>query len=315
VSLSRPRAVVTIDGRRLTSAEAALVRLRVALGFGAHDAAELVVWPTSKFAGATAGAVMSIALGEDGDEEDVWAGEVVTVEAGADGVVIDGLASTVVLSRTRLAQTYADQSVADIVHDLVPDADEVSGDTQLPAYAIDGHRAVWAHVLDLARLVGADVGASPEGTLRFVPPRTGTADVTLRYVADVLTWTAGPARAPDVPAVGAHGAGSEAGADGWHWLLREPTAVGPAGAPVLVVPAVRTRDAADVMARALASRAARAARRGRLRLVGHPEIRPGELVEVTDLPGDPGTLRVLEVEHVLDARDGFITSLVVEGAE
>jgi hypothetical protein len=38
-------------------------------------------------------------------------------------------------------------------------------------------------------------------------------------------------------------------------------------------------------------------------------------VEVEGLPtGDPGTLRVLRVEHVLDGRTGFTTTLDVEGA-
>lgn len=315
MSLPRPRAAVTVDGRRLTSAQAALVRLQVSLSLaGAHDAAELVVWPSSKLAGTGSGAEMAIALGEEGEERDVWAGEVTTIAAGADGVVIDGLAGTVALSRRRVSQTYLDQSVADIVRDLAGDVDldEVSGDVSLPAYAVDDRRSAWAHLLDLAGLVGADVGASAAGGLRFVPARTGSADVRLRYGADVLSWSGGPAPEPSAPAVAPHGAASEAGADQWHWILRSPTA---AGGPLHVVAALRTRDAAEGLGSALAARADRAAVQGWLRIVGRPTVRPGELVAVADLPsGDLGTLRVLAVTHVLDGRGGFVTTLAVEGA-
>ncbi len=73
---------------------------------------------------------------------------------------------------------------------------------------------------------------------------------------------------------------------------------------------------AETMARALAGRVARAKVRGQFRIVGRPSVRPGDLVAVTDLPsGDPGTLRVRSVEHVLDVRQGFVTTLEVEGAQ
>jgi hypothetical protein len=311
----RPRAVVTLDGRALTSAEAAVARLRVELGVGgAHDPAEVVVWPASKLAAATPGSALAIALGEEGEEEDVWAGEVAEVSAGPDGVVLDGLAGTVALGRERVSRTYLDQTVADVVRDLAGSApvDEVGGDLDLPAYAVDDRRTVWAHLRELAALAGADLGSAPDGGLRFVPPRTGSADHTFRHGAELLSWTAAAGSARAAPAVAAHGAASEAGAEQWHWLRRSPAG---SGGSLRVPAAVRTRDAAEAVAQALAARAGRAAVRGRLRLRGAPEVRPGDLVETAGLPtGDPGTLRVLRVEHVLDGRAGFTTTLDVEGA-
>jgi len=295
------------------------MRLHISLALGgAHDSAEVMLWSSSKLAGTGPGTRMAIALGEDGDVRDVWTGEVTAVSGGSDGVVIDGLAATLALSRSRVSQTYLDQSVADIVRDLASevDIDEVSADTHLPAYAVDDRRPVWSHLLDLAELAGADLGAGPSGGLRFVPPRSGSADVRLRHGVDLLSWSTGTVPEPQAPGVAAHGAASEAGADQWHWILRRPAAAGGAGGPLRVVAALRTRDAADRMAQALASRAARASVQGRLRIVGRPEIRPGDLVEATDLPsGDLGTLRVLAVDHVLDGRQGFVTTLSVEGSE
>ena len=310
MALSRPRAILTLDGRRLTSAEAALVRLRVLLTLGEHGPAEVLLWPSSRLAAARPGARLAIALGSEGDEEDVWTGEITGTAAGADAVALDGLEATVALSRRRVSQAYLNQSVADIVRDLAGPAvvDEVAGDTTLPAYFVDDRRSVWAHLLELAQVVDAGVAAGPAGGLRFVPARTGAPDHRLRHGAEVLGWWTGAAAEPQAAAVATYGAASEAGAEQWHWIRR------PSGAAGQIVAALRTKDAAEAMARALANRAARAAVRGRFRIVGRPGVRPGDLLAVADLPtGDPGTLRVRSVEHVLDARQGFVTTLQVEG--
>ena len=81
-----------------------------------------------------------------------------------------------------------------------------------------------------------------------------------------------------------------------------------------MIGAFHSRAAADTLAKALGARAQRAAFRGWVRLVGESKVRPGEIVEVTDLPGgDSEALRILEVAHVFGAT-GFLTSLGVEGA-
>lgn len=316
MSLSRPSAVLTVGGQDYSAAEAALVRLRISLGLsGSHDAAELTLWPSSKLKDAAAGDALEISLGNLDDEEAVFTGEVTAVLAGADALVVEGLAATVALSRARRSQTYVSQSVADIVKDLASDidVDEVQGDLQLDAYSLDDRRTLWSHVLDLAALVGADVGCSAGGGLRFAPFESGSADVSLRYGAEVLAWHAGSRPAPAVPAVVASGAASDAGAEKWHWLTRDPAS---GSTSARVVAAFRTKDAADQLNQVLADRAGRAALRGQVTLVGRVDVRPGDRVEMTDLPsGDLGTLRVLAVEHVMDARTGFITSLTVEGAE
>jgi hypothetical protein len=317
MTLMRPRATVTLDGRTLSSAEAALVRAEVSLTVrGGHDAATLLVWPRSKLVSADPGSTLSIALGNAGEEEDVWTGEVTNVSAGQDGFVIDGLSATIALSRLRVTRVYVDQSVADIVNDLASDIDidEVEGDTSLDGYAVDDRRPLWMQLQALAELTGAELGSSASGGLRFVLPRTGSADVTLRYGADVLSWSGGSAPKRVPASVAAFGAASESGAEQWHWLLREPAAAGGDG-PTRVVAALKTRDAAESMANELARRAKRAAVHARLVIVGNETLRPGDLIEVDDLPsGDLGTLRVLDVQHVLDGRTGFTTALTVEGA-
>jgi hypothetical protein len=314
----RPSAVINLAGQSYTSAQAALVRLTVSLSFsGAHDTVQLAVWPDSKLGAPSPGDALAVAIGDAGSEADVWSGEVSAVQASADGTVVDALAATVALSRTRTSQMYLSQSIGDIVNDLASaiTIDTVDADTQLEAYAVDDRRSVWSHLIDLARIAGADLGAAASGGLRFVPPKTGASSLTLRHGAEIIAWSGGALRAPDAPTIAAYGAASEAGADKWHWLLNSPSPSGSGAGPMLVVPGVRSRDAADGMAQALGDRAGRAATRGRLVVTGTPAVRPGDLVDATDLPsGDLGTLRVLAVDHVLDAYAGFVTALAVEGA-
>ena len=293
MTLGRPSAVVTVDGRRLTSAEGAVVRVRVRLGRGpAHDDAECICWLSSKLASASAGSTLAIALGNAGDETDVWTGEVTGVRRAPDGLALEGLAASVALSRTFLSQTFVDLSIADVVQQLASAAgaevEEASGDATLSAYAVDDRRSAWAHLNDLAELAGAEVTVTETGALKFVAPpppaggglgglvEQGAALVFgggasgLRYGANLLGWRATTRKAPDTASVAAYGAASESGSAKWHWIRRDPDAAG--SGPARIVPAFRTRDAAGALADALATRAARAVRRATVVVVGDAKI-------------------------------------------
>jgi len=316
MSLGRPNAMITLDGQTYSAAEAALVCLRASLSVqGSHDRVSLRVWPTSKLAKASIGSALSIKLGDSGSETIIWSGEVTALATEPDALTITGLAATIALSRTRISQSYVDSSVADIVRDLASsvDVDEIESDLSLPIYAVDDRRPVWGHLLDLAALAGCEVGANAAGALRFVPIRTGSATVTLRHGADILGWSLTGASPPDAPSVASYGAASEAGNAQWHWLLRSPAAQG-SGPFTRISPAIRTRDSAEAAARALAARAGRAASHGRLGLVGRAGLRPGDLIEIADLPvRNPATLRAVAVDHLLDTRAGFLSAVMVGG--
>ena len=132
--------VVTIDGRELNAAEAALVSLKVELAsVGAHDSASLELWPDSKFADASAGATLAVALGDKDAEIDVLMGEVSAVRSTPRGVRVEGVSATVALSRTFTSQTYLDQSASDIVNDLASavSIDQVDAPLKLAAYHAD----------------------------------------------------------------------------------------------------------------------------------------------------------------------------------
>lgn len=315
MTLSRPTAKIATSGQTLTAAEAALLRARVSLSvLGTHDAITLTVWRRSKLADLAAGDEVAIALGEVDDEIDVTKGTVAARLVHGSAIELEILAPTAALSRRFVSKTYLRQSVADVVNDLAGDVpvDEVAGDAQLAAYAVDDRRPAWSHLRDLADLVDADLGAADDGSLRFVAIATAS-PVRIGAAADVLAWGVGARTAAAPSAVAAYGAGSEAGADQWHWIRRSPSASG--DGVIRLVGGFHAKEPADQLRSGLEARAARRQLGGQVVLVGHPELRPGDAIQAGDAPGgDPGALRIVSIEHVLDPLRGFTSTLLVEGA-
>lgn len=320
MTLQRPTAKVTVDGQTLSLPEGAIAGLRVDLGLGpAHDRAVLALWAGSDLAGAAPGASVAIALGFGDDHTDVFSGAVEAVDAVPGGVVIEALAATAELSYARVAQAYVQQTIADIVRDLVSQGGGAEGEIDAPstlyAYHVDERRPVWTHLVDLARLASCDLSSDASGAVCFRAPRTGATDRQLRHGAELLAWRIGARRTlPDPIPVAPHGAASEAGASGWHLVLRTPDGDSPSG-PSLVHAAVRDRDLAQALDDGRRAARDRAAAGGELVITGDPGLRPGSLVSVTDVPtGDPDDQRVLAVTHIVDATRGFVTTLRTEAA-
>jgi len=312
--LRHPIARVVLDGRTLTSAEGALgwVEVRLSLG-GAHDVVRMGLWRRSKGATVAPDAAASLALGEESNMVDVWAGKVSHVEAGEQQVVVEGLSHTASLSKQRVTRTWQEQSVEDIVRDLAGDVqvDETDASLQLPWYAVDTRRTVWSHVRDLAELIGADVAASAAGGVRFVPTQTAARTHELRHGAHLIRWRLGERPVAATRGVRAYGAASEAGSQQWHWLLGDSGQSGGGS----IRGAIRTRDAADLAAKARTDRVARRAHVATVLAIGTPAARPGDKVHLADVPNAPQEdYRVTAVVHRLDGATGFTSLLHLEGA-
>jgi len=315
MTLSRPTAKIATSGQTLTAAQAGLLRARVSLSvLGSHDAFTLTLWRRSKLADLATGDDVAIALGEIDDETDVAKGKLTARLVHGSTLELEVLAPTAELSQRFVSKTYLRQTVSDIVNDLAGSVpiDQVDGDAQLAAYAVDDRRPAWSHLRDLADLVDADLGAADDGSLRFVSI-TSPSPVAIGAQSDVLAWGVGARGAVSPSAVAAYGAGSEAGAEQWHWIHRSPS---PSGDGVVrLVGGFHAKELADQLRTGLESRAARRALGGRVVLVGHPDLRPGDAIQASDAPGgDPGALRILSIEHVIDPLRGFTTALLVEGA-
>ncbi len=286
----RPNAVITLDGRRFTAAEAALAGLDLQLGLGEFGEARLLLWPRSKLAGATIGAKLELALGAQGQEEAVFTGAVETVTHGPAALLIEALEPTAALHRKFISRTFLNQTVAAIVRDL---ADPVSvaaaeSDLELGQYGVENRRSVWWHLRDLARLAGCDLGATAAGELLWRPRGRGDTRA-LRYGADMLAFSEGEGVAADAPAIAPHGSASAAGTDRWHWVNPDPLGQNPD--PARVRGAIVSEAAATTASDAAKARSAARGKCGRVTVWGRPEVRPGDGIDLQNLPGgDSGGL-------------------------
>ncbi len=319
MTLARPDVALTFDGTRLTAAEAALAGLEVELGMGqAHDRFRATLASSSPFTSATTGAAAVVELGYAGALETVLTGTITAVRSRQWGVVVEGLAATLALSRARIGRSYVSQSAGDIVSDLVTAAQgtigDVSGSLQLAAYHVDEGRSVWTHVGALARLAGCETSADGQGALNFRPPKTGSPSQSFRSGAELIAWAVGPRdnNAPTV-AVVPFGAASEQGASHWHVILRAPDG-GPPSNATLVPGSLRDRDGAQTYAQALSDARSRRATSGSVVVAGAATVRPGDVVTLQDVPSPGGNqVRVTAAVHRVDGATGFHTLMQVEG--
>jgi hypothetical protein len=318
VSLRRPGAALTLDGDRLTAAEAPLTALNVELGVGtAHDRFRAAFGAISRFSDVAAGASAVVELGYDDSLETVLTGTVTGVERRPWGFVVEGLAASFALSRTRIGRSYVSQSAGDIVSDLVSAAQgtpgEVSSSLSLSAYHADERRSVWSHLCTLAHLAGCELSAGGDGSVNFRPPKSGSPDHSFRHGAELVAWDVGPrdTAATDISVV-PFGAASEEGSDKWHVLLREPDGGAPSD-ETLVPGALRDRDSAQTYEQALKDARTRRGTGGEVLVGGDAGVRAGDVLTLDDVPGSSDPLRVTAATHRLGGGAGFFTLMRVEG--
>ena len=318
MSIRRPQIELTAAGTGLSGPEAAAVRVQCSLTAGAAiDFAVVVCTPQSPLVDVAVGDDFTIGLGYEDDAATVLSGTVSAIDYNPRLVAIEVEAATCALARFYHAGSYVEQTIGDIVSDLVSQAGVSTGtidaSQSLAAYHVDERRAVWSHIVDLANLGDLSLTTSAEGALELRKPKSSPVAGTLRYGAELLLWQAGPRQVaePTWQAV-PYGAGSEEGSAKWHILLKDPTGGSPAD-PTIVLPAARSRETADAFAQARQSRQTRRERHGRAVVTGMPSLRAGDVVEMVDLPtGDDLTFRCRSVCHEISPEAGYLIHLLLE---
>lgn len=308
----RPSARIEIAGQSLSSAEAGLRYLAVDLGLGRHGSAQLTLWAGSKFSDVVSGDACTIALGSEGDETQVFCGQVSVRRQQTDGVVIEMLDTSSALSRTRQSITFEESSIDDIVARLTTEVGiGVTSDARetLAIYYVAAHRTLWDHLRDLADLTGRDLSVDASGDLVFLESGSG-ADHSLRYGAELLDWTIEAGETPRSTTFAAHGTASQSGT--WHWIGTDPLGKDPGQARVVGV--FSDQSLADTATEASAAYASRASLQGTVFVTGNTALRPADSITISDLPGgDPDPLRIRTVRHRFGGERGFTTVLGVEG--
>jgi hypothetical protein len=316
MTLPRPAGRVTIDGRSLTLAEAAVARCSVETSvLGRHDRATLVLGALSPLLDTAPGATAELSIGLSDDVlQTVITGSVDRIGQLPWGACLGIASASAELDRTRVGRSYLQQNMGDIARDLLSEAGvgegQIDGGPMIAVYNVEERRSAWHHLRSLAALYGAELSSGGDGGVNLRPPRTGRADHTLRAGAELLGWIAGKRTpGPEPLESDAFSAASEQGSDAWSLIRHEASG----GGVHDVLPAVRDQDRAAVRVRALSAAHDRSGGFARAGTTGIAKIRAGDLVALDGVDRAAGTYRALAVDHGLDS-SGFVSLLTLEAA-
>jgi hypothetical protein len=254
----------------------------------------------------------------------VLTGKITAVERALRWIRVTAGDAGAALAALRPAKTFAKQNASQVVRALAGDADVSMGridlDVDLPAFVAHPQRTAAEHVAELARLGGAVAFADADGELQVVARPEGPAAALLhgREILEYRTCAVRPA-SPQRFVIGFGPAGSGSAPDALrHSVGPLPASAPSGGAGVLrqPAPALRTPSAATAASNARQGEAGARTLRLWARCFLLPARRPGEVIEVQELPdGMPsGSWLVTRVTHRLDPGAGGETVLEAEQA-
>lgn len=268
---------------------------------------------------------LKVELGVDGKSSQVFSGKVVRVEWFLEKVRVLAESRINRMTATRVNMAFEKQAAGDIVSALCKESGVRTGKIdpglKFPAYAVSAAQSVYDHARRLASQCGFDLYPDPEDNIVFARPVPSGAPRILQYGTTVLSVSVEKPHAVlgKVTVFGESPASLGKGDDAAPWLTKKDVK---GDAPALgsgnialqdVEPAVKTLQDAQQMAKNLQT--ARSAKsQARVQIVGTPECRLNETVQLSRMPNDAlnGTFRIIGVEHQLQHSTGFLTMLELE---
>ncbi len=262
---------------------------------------------------------VSVELGCDGVLSKVFTGKAAFVERGIEQIVVGASSSFSALTAARYNCLYQKQSAGEITGDLLGrlgvEKGEVAAGETFACFCLSDRRPVWDLLLELAKRCGFDFYADIEDKAVFKPYTAGKTHA-VEYGAHLLDiiQESFASSLDGVAVFGESPVGQGQGEDAVSWLTKKEVkgSAGKATGNILYLAdaTARTRDLANAIAgNILQSHQARL--RGRMRVLGNPEIRLGDALTVSKLPNSAqnGSYKVTGVRHRLNGRIGFVTEI------
>ena len=228
------------------------------------------------------------------------------------------------LAIARLNQIYENQSMDQIVKDLAGQTGVQTGDVDTgstyPYFVVHESKSVLSHIQSLALRDGLDLYFDESNKLMLKKFTKTSPDHTLYYGIDVIDLRLGNHQPVNHVLVYGESPASNQGSDTWHWLAKDLSPFrSEAGQGTRTVAindgAVRTKDAADLLATSKLGAITDQAGLGRLKMLGNPEIKLGQAIEIKNAPKPElnGLFRVATVRHLMNKRDGYLTYVEFTG--
>jgi hypothetical protein len=263
---------------------------------------------------------VSLELGNNGALVQVMEGKV--EDSSLTLTMVDVIAFSVFsqLVRLKVGEVYLKRQAGDIVKDLAQkagvDIAEAQAGINLPVYTVNQEKNAYEHCRELAEKCGFDLYCNAEGKLVFKKFVKTKGDHTLSYGIDVLSietfsW------APPYEGVTVYGESpaSSQGADTWSWFTKDfSSSSGSAGKKdglLIQDPSIRVKEAAATYAEAKLTQLKRRSISGRATVLGKPQIKLGDAIEIKDCPNQDanGIFQVRSLRHLLNKEEGFISEI------
>ena len=286
-----------------------------------------VTFPAAVKLSAAAGdpAVIKLANGEkDGP---VFAGTIEAIHRSFDAVRVRALNSGGLLVRVRPAVTYDQVSAGDVVKGLCDEAGVTAGDVEdgvdLAYYAADPSRNAYEHIARVCDWSGAIARVTTDDELETLVLDASAASAALKFGRELLSmdYAARAERVDSFVVAGESGAGSTSAPKALKLVSDFFGGSRPDG------PSAKARWASEPALRTAKSAASAGASRqrnyGASRARGYfnaflqPDLRPGTVVEIQDLPdGFPSDLIWLRrVRHVIGQAGGVTRANFCKGGD
>jgi hypothetical protein len=269
-------------------------------------------------------ATIELGYADNGGLTQVMKGTVVTVVPGLTTKRVVGHSAAQTLLRTFVEKTYESKTAGQIVKDLASQAEvdvaTAEDGINFPAYVINGRRSLYQHMRDLADLCGFDLYINTGNELVFEKFIQGKAVHVFEYAKHIIELDVQrtPLHAGKVEAWGESPGGGQS-QEAWAWLTKDFSgSKGTAGSgdPNLLLerPVLRTADAARTAAEARFTMIQRRTIRGRLVILGRPEVKLGDAIRLREVPEDDlnDVYQVRAVTHRITKAGGFTTTVTFQ---
>lgn len=229
------------------------------------------------------------------------------------------------LALTRINQVYQSQTLRQIAVDLAHQSGVDVGDVETgqtyPYFVVHESKTVLKHIQELAMREGMDLYFDTDNKLTMKAFNKTSADHTFHYGINILDLYMDRHQ----PMSGhlliyGESPSSNQGSDTWHWLVKDlkpfRSEVGKGSERLGITDgAVRTKDAADSLAKSKLGAMKDQATAGRLKILGNPTVQLGDAIEIMGVPKPElnGLFKVVSVRHRYSKQRGFVTTVGFTG--
>ncbi len=248
-----------------------------------------------------------------------------SIESSFGQTKIAGATGKLKLANTCVNQVYENQSLDQIVKDLANQAGVDTGQIETGSsysyFVAHESKNLLGLIRELAMRDGLDMYFDADNKLTLKKFDKSSADHTFFYGIDILDLQLLNHQAgSDHILVYGESPASNQGSDTWSWLAKDLSSfrgeVGQGSRTIAIHDgAVRTKDAAKLLATSSLGAIKDQATRGRLKLLGAPQVTPGDAIEIKNAPKPElnGLFKVTSIRHVLNKRDGYLTFIGFSG--